>query len=605
MKKLQSAAALSLGAGLTAALAWYYDVYVHWQPGLYPFAVAAVLLGNAMLTLLVLRARGERKAPRFLWKTLLSTAVSAVFVGAVTFLINNVIGHESMARQAAAVALPLCCAQILALFALLLRAMGKKRGLRTGLALAGVILAALAAVWFAGRPAPPLALDTETPLPDDYALWEVRTREELAVDLSETLVSADSGALAWGTSYAVNAMCRAYQATGERIYLERPAGYLYEIFRLAADNNGDGYKNWGTGHYSGDAYEEFCVHTGALLSSAGELVNLIYSVPDMLEETEPVSGMAYAALCEYLAGEATGQMIPAFDGDWDEAAGVYVSPPGNLYFDGERVSLPNNQFLAMAAALIQFAKLSPEHEELYLHRAEAMLDAFRSKLKYDNGGGITKWNYRDSYFKGDRAGGTEDFSHGMWGVRAALLGHANGMAFTGEDIGAFARKYSSLLRGTQEEPLLAYNMDGTGTADNALYLFVYDLSPFGSGVWRAGYKTAVFRGAAANVGDTARILAYHEHAPVPQAFAPLSPAPGSRVAGRALFRWEASPRACKYTLQISAREDFSDLLIDRPGILDTSAFVEGLPAGGTFHWRVTAANQGGGEYVSDIWKVLT
>jgi len=602
MKKLQPLAALALGAGLTAALAWYYDVYVHWQPNLYPLAVVAVLLGNALLTLLVLHARGERKPLPILWKTLLSTAVFAVFVGGVTFLINNVIGHESMARQAAAVALPLCCAQILVLFALLLRAMGKEKGLKTGLALLGVLLASLATVWFASRPAPPLALDTTTPLPDDYALWEARTREELAVDLSESLVSADSGNLAWGTSYAINAYVRAYQATGESIYLEKPAGYLYEIFRLAADNDGDGYRNWGTGHYSGDAYEEFCVHTGALLSSAGEWINLLRSVPDTLEMTEPLSGMTYAALCEYLIDEATSQMIPAFDSDWDEAAGVYMSPPGNIYFDGERVSLPNNQFLAMAAALIQFAKLSPAHEELYLHRAEAMLTAFGSKLKYNSDGNITGWNYRDSYFKGDRTGGPEDFSHGMWGARAAILGRANGMVFSQEDIRAFARKYKSLLRGTQEEPLLAYNTDGTGTADNALYLFIYDLSPFGDAVWRAGYKTAVLRGAAANIGDTARILAYHEHAPAPLAFALLAPEP--RPSGRTLFRWEPSPHACKYTLQISDTEDFTSLLIDRPNILDTSAFVDSLPAGEPLYWRVIASNQGGGEYMSDTWEVL-
>ena len=602
MKKLQPLAALALGAGLTAALAWHCDVYVHWQPNLYPLAVIAVLLGNALLTLLVLHARGERKPLPILWKTLLSTAAFGVFAGGVTFLINNVIGHESMARQAAAVALPLCCAQVLVLFALLLRAMGKKRGLQTGIALAGVLIASLAAVWLVSRPAPPLALDTTTPLPDDYALWEARTRDELAIDLSETLVSADSGNLAWGTSYAINAYVRAYQATGEAVYLEKPAGYLYEIFQLAADNDGDGFRNWGTGHYSGDAYEEFCVHTGALLSSAGEWVNLLYSVPDMLEMAEPVSGMTYAALCEYLIGEATGQMIPAFDSDWDEAAGVYVSPPGNIYFDGERVSLPNNQFLAMAAAQVQFAKLSPAHEEEYLRRAEAMLTAFRSKLKYDKNGDIIGWNYRDSYFKGDRTGGPEDFSHGMWGARAAILGRANGMVFTGEDIATFARKYRTLLRGTQEEPLLAYNTDGTGTADNALYLFIYDLSPFGDAVWRAGYKTAVYRGAAANIGDTARILTYHEHAPAPLAFALLEPQ--ARQSGRTLFRWEASVHACKYTLQISDTEDFAALLVDRPNILDTSAFVEGLPSGETLHWRVIAANQGGGEHMSDTWEVL-
>ena len=40
---LALAALLPLALG--AALLWYYDVYVHWQPGLYPFAYAAVTAG--------------------------------------------------------------------------------------------------------------------------------------------------------------------------------------------------------------------------------------------------------------------------------------------------------------------------------------------------------------------------------------------------------------------------------------------------------------------------------------------------------------------------------------------------------------------------------
>jgi len=43
-------------------MAWYYGVYVLWQPSIYPFAVVAVILGNLLLTLFTLWARGERKA---------------------------------------------------------------------------------------------------------------------------------------------------------------------------------------------------------------------------------------------------------------------------------------------------------------------------------------------------------------------------------------------------------------------------------------------------------------------------------------------------------------------------------------------------------------
>ena len=449
------------------------------------------------------------------------------------------------------------------------------------------------------------ALPLSAAAQDDYALWQDKTRAALDADLS-SCVSADSGSLAWGTSYLINAYCRAYQATGEEVYLRKAGGYLYEIFRLAEDNDGDGYKNWGTGHYSGDSYEEFAVHTGALLSSAGEWANLVLSSPKLLRKKEPTSGMTYQALVQYLVREATTQMIPAFDKDWNEKAGLYMSPAGSVYFEGKKVSLPNNQFLAMAAALLQFAKLSPEHADLYLGRAGAMLRAFRSKLNYSPcRGNITRWKYRDWYFCGDGSASTEDYSHGMWSVRAAIMGYANGLAFSQDNIAAFARVYKNITRGTKDEPLLAERVDGGGTKDNALFLFIYDLSPFGDSIWSTGYKTAVFRGTPASAGDAARILVYHEAAPAPLRFALLAPKNNAKAGGRTLFRWEPSVHACKYTLQVSGEADFSSLLTDRANILDTCAFVDGLPAGQTLYWRVIAGTQSGKTYTSEVFTALS
>jgi len=603
---------LCLGAGMAAAMACYYDVYVHWQPNVFPYTVAALTAGVLVLTLFALWLRGERRLA-LLWKSVLSVAVFTAVLHGVSYYINIVVGHESMARQAAAVALPLCAVQILALLILALRAVWRpcSRGVRAALALA--LAGALALGAFLGSlvrapqarikpqfPAPRAAL--EKPREDDYALWAARAEEFFTGDLS-SLVSADSGALAWGTSYTLNAFCRAYQATGEAVYLEKAGGYLYEIFQLAEDNDGDGYKNWGTGTYSQDEYQEWCVHTGALLSAAGEWANLVCSAPGILEEIEPVSGMAYGALCAYLVDEAAAHLIPAFDRDWDEALGIYMNRPGSGNFSGStaKISLPNNQFLAMAAALVQFAKLSPAHEAEYLRRAKAMLEAFRAKLAYDENGNITKWNYKDIYFEGDMTGGVEDHSHGRWDFRAALMGYANGLVFTRRDIEAFAGVYRNMLRGVPEEPLLTWNVDGSGTAKDPVGLFHYDLSPFGEDIWRAGQKTAVLRGAAEYAMDAARILAYHEYAPPPLEFGLLEA--HSRQAGRVLFRWEVSIHACKYTLQISDDESFSNLLLDRADILDTCAFVEGLPEGKTLYWRVIAANQGGGSCTSEAWEV--
>jgi len=146
-KTTQALCALGIGAALAAALVWYYDVYVHWQPKLFPFAVIAVTLGVAALTLLVLWARGERKGPTLLWKTALSVAVfTGVLLMGVSGIINNWIGHAHMARQAAAVALPLCAAQIVLLYVLLLRGPGKGIGRKAvALIAAGLAVILLAA----------------------------------------------------------------------------------------------------------------------------------------------------------------------------------------------------------------------------------------------------------------------------------------------------------------------------------------------------------------------------------------------------------------------------------------------------------------------------
>ena len=146
---LQLFSALGFAAILAAAFIWYYDTYVHWQPKLFPFAVLALTAVFAAFTLFALWARGERKASALAWKTLLSVVVFAggILFG-VSFLINNVIGRSHMARQAAAVALPLCSAQVIVLYILLLRA-GKSFSRRAAaLTAAGLAMIVLVAVIF-------------------------------------------------------------------------------------------------------------------------------------------------------------------------------------------------------------------------------------------------------------------------------------------------------------------------------------------------------------------------------------------------------------------------------------------------------------------------
>jgi len=189
-KGLQTLAALGLGATLVAALAWYYDTYVHWQPKVFPIAFAALTLGIAALSLLVFWARGERHKA-LLWKTGVSVAVfSGVILFGVSFLINNVIYKAKSPGPsiAAAVALPLAAAQIVVLYILLLRVL-RKPAVIVGVA---AIMLAAGLLCFGGphylrsyrAPAPVLAEGHFVPMPElgevdftvpiDGAIEEVR-----------------------------------------------------------------------------------------------------------------------------------------------------------------------------------------------------------------------------------------------------------------------------------------------------------------------------------------------------------------------------------------------------------------------------------------------
>ena len=138
-KTTQALIALGFGAALSAALLWYYDAYVHWQPKLYPIAVLTVTAVFAAFALFVLWARGERRGA-LAWKTAVCTVIfTGVLLIGVSAIINNWIGRAGMARQAAAVAMPLAVAQIVLLYIMLLRGPDKRFSRRAvGLLAAGL-----------------------------------------------------------------------------------------------------------------------------------------------------------------------------------------------------------------------------------------------------------------------------------------------------------------------------------------------------------------------------------------------------------------------------------------------------------------------------------
>jgi len=109
-----------LPAALGAALVWCGNTYVNWNPRMFYRSIAVVTLIFAALTLLRLWMRGERGPLKLALKALLGVAIfTGVLLLGVLVLINNVIGYESLARQAAAAAFPLTGAYALLECALL------------------------------------------------------------------------------------------------------------------------------------------------------------------------------------------------------------------------------------------------------------------------------------------------------------------------------------------------------------------------------------------------------------------------------------------------------------------------------------------------------
>ena len=410
-------------------------------------------------------------------------------------------------------------------------------------------------------------------------------------------VSADSSSLAWGMSYLLDTLCRGYCATGDIAFLEQLAIYVYKSYEGMADNDGDGYLSWGTGHYSGGVYEEFAVHIGMMLATAGEFVFLIKGDSELSQKDTPL-GMTYGELADYIIDRSVNHAIPSFDCDWNEELGVYMSRSGSGVYDGaeEIYSLPHNQYLAFAIGLMHFAKFSPEHTDEYLHRAEKMLTTFKNCVTWFPNIGVAAWNYNDPLFEGDHyTYRQEDFSHGMLDVRAAIIGYENGLVFTLEDINMLAKTYDTIMyRQGQEYPALSDYVDGTGESVGRIRLWNYDVSIYSPRTVLRGMEYMIFNSKPVNE-DTLTVLSYHHDTPTPEQFSVTMPTEGAADVSpdNAIFIWQRGAKANYYRLQVSTDAEFTDIIVDRDKIINNAAVVDGLPANTELYVRVIAMNMKG------------
>lgn len=418
---------------------------------------------------------------------------------------------------------------------------------------------------------------------------------------SNSYITDNSSNLAWGTSYMLDALYRGYCATGDITFIEQMSIYLYRIYELLADKDGDGYLNWGTDHYSDEGlYEEYAIHTSMLGLTAGEFVCLIHADPELAKKESPL-GMTYRDVADYLIDKTINHLIPAFDRDWDEEAGVYRERDFERF---RRMSLPHNQYLGMAILLINFAKVSPENSREYIRKAEKMLNAFSDDVTRYPTIGLMEWDYSDPQFEGDKSdSGTEDFSHGMIDVRAAIVGYENGLVFTLDDVEAFANNYATIMhRDLEEYPALSDDVTGFGLSKGVIYYWIYDMALYRGIIGTRG-MTYMLNTSAQSRSDAAMALVYHPDTPTPEKFSLSYPANGDTVdSDETVFLWQRKACANYYCLQIAEDENFENIIFSRDKMPDANTIVKDLPENSQLYYRVIAKNMKGEETVSDVFS---
>ena len=431
-------------------------------------------------------------------------------------------------------------------------------------------------------------------------------------DADSSLITTDSNVLAWSTYYYLYGMYRGYCATGDMAFLEQYAIYIYRVYQLMADNDGDGYLSWGKAYVEGDkeyGYNEYAVHVGLIVSCAGNFACLVYGDESIAQSQSPF-GITYKEIADFLIDRSVNHAIPSFDCDWNEDIGAYMNRPGSYNYSGSEVpmSLPHNQYLAVALAMMSFAKVSPEHRDEYIHKSEMMLETFKDSIRFYYDIGIAVWNYQDSLFEGDHGSKTEDYSHGYLDVLAAIVAYENGLVFTLDEINILTNTYETIMyRGPKSDPKLTTYVSGDGDYDGRMCSTGFEMSVYGNQLnAERGMRYRINQGAKA-CQDAPWALAFHADTPKPEAFSLITPEDREEqlAANNLVFMWQRAANANYYKLQISSDADFSDIILERDKIIDSSIIVTSLPKNTGLYYRVVAINMGGEETVSDICSFKT
>ncbi|MBO9610180.1 MAG: hypothetical protein J7639_29750 [Paenibacillaceae bacterium] len=405
---------------------------------------------------------------------------------------------------------------------------------------------------------------------------------------------ADDAFLAQNGNYTLSALRRMYEATGQTSYLQKWSTYVDNMFSHIGDTDGDGFLGWGSTYYSPTGqYEEYILHRGAMLYEFAKFIQLVRADSGIAGATNP-QGITYGAQANAMESLINSDLIPAFDNSWSHQYGVYLD---NLH---PGISLPYNQYLAMASAQLEMAKIDLDAHKHYLTWADGMTAKWHYWLTLDGTG--YHWNYWDHLTPGDsHTLHLEDWSHTTIDLEHAITDYTRGGKFNTAAMTRMANTiYNNMWNGSTTAPKLSFYVNGSGSYTGQFTLQIGDMERWKPGIWALFEKELSLRSystfSARSLNDIAIMYQLHPDLGTPGSFSLASPSNGATGRDMDLaFTWTPSVNAADYTLQVSTVSSFATLTAEVSKIIGTSAMLTGsvLSPNTTYYWRVIARNGSG------------
>ena len=268
----------------------------------------------------------------------------------------------------------------------------------------------------------------------------------------------ESGALAWGESYILEAYLDMYEGTKEQKFLAKFVRQTERILentdqkRGLHDYKGRSVVGWGADRYSRNGERIiWLAHTSMITYPMARFAWLVnkYKLKKYKKTAEHYVGVAKVAMA-------------FFDKNWfyDETAdkSYYLfeeDEPQNDNSPKPPMPVPFNQQLAAGRTILMLYLVTGDKS--YLIKSRSLAKHFKSNLQTGRDGSYS-WNYW--YGKGyDKYKAVEDVSHGAIDVDFAILAYRSGIVFEKQDMYSFLQTFNNKI---SQKGNFADKVDGTG-----------------------------------------------------------------------------------------------------------------------------------------------